>query len=159
MKVLLSVESDRLGFDFTVLDVDLVAAQHNGYVLAHTHEILVPCGHVLVGDTRRDVEHDDGALALNVVAVAQTAEFLLAGRVPHVECDRSAVGRKRQRVHLHTQRGHVLLLELSRQVSLHERRLADASVAHQHKLNLKQKLFITTFPDILINYSKWTTNY
>jgi hypothetical protein len=35
----------------------------------------VPVGHVLVRDAARDVEHDDAALALDVVAVAQAAEL------------------------------------------------------------------------------------
>ena len=79
LQVLLAVERDRLGLHLAVLDVNLVAAEH--------------------------VEHDDGALALDVVAVAQAAELLLARRVPHVECDRSPVGGEAQRVHLHAQSG------------------------------------------------------
>lgn len=34
---------------------------------------LVPVGHGLVGDAGSDVEHDDGGLAADVVAVAQSA--------------------------------------------------------------------------------------
>ncbi len=98
------MEGDGLGLDLAVLDVDLVAAQHDGYVLADAHEVLVPRGHVLVRDARGHVEHDDGALALDVVAVAQAAELLLARRVPHVERDRAAVRREPQRVYLHAQR-------------------------------------------------------
>jgi hypothetical protein len=42
------VERDRLGLDLAVLDVDLVAAQHNRDRIAHTGQVLVPVGHVLV---------------------------------------------------------------------------------------------------------------
>ena len=35
LKVLLAVENDGLGLDFPVLDVHLVAGQHDGDVLAH----------------------------------------------------------------------------------------------------------------------------
>ena len=52
------------------LDVDLVTTKHDGDVLADTLEVAVPVGHVLVRDTRRDVEHDDPALALDVVSIA-----------------------------------------------------------------------------------------
>lgn len=47
----------------------------------------MPVGDVLVGDTRGNVEHDDTALSLDVVAVTETAELLLASGVPNVEAD------------------------------------------------------------------------
>jgi len=90
----------------------------------------VPVGDVLVRDLGRDVEHDDAALALrardgrgqraserrgeetgargahlDVVAVAETAELLLAGRVPHVEADGAKVGVEREGVDLDTESG------------------------------------------------------
>ena len=139
LQVLLAMEGDGLRFDLSVLDVDLVAAQDDGDVLAHAHQILVPCGHVFVGDARRDVKHDDGALALDVVAVSEAAELLLAGRVPHVESNRSTICGEAERVHFDAQSGHVFLLELASQVSLDECRLADATVADQYKLQGKKK--------------------
>lgn len=42
---------------------------------------------------------------LDIVAITQTTELLLAGGVPHVEANGAAVGVERQRVHLHTQGG------------------------------------------------------
>ena len=50
----------------------------------------MPVGDVLVGDPGGDVKHDDGALALDVVAVPQAAKLLLAGGVPYVEADRAS---------------------------------------------------------------------
>ena len=47
----------------------------------------MPVGDVLVGDAGGHVEHDDAALAVDVVAITEAAELLLAGRVPHVELD------------------------------------------------------------------------
>ena len=64
LQVLFPVEHDRLGLDFPVLDVDLVAAEHDGDVLAYSHQVAVPVRHVLVGGPRCDVKHQDGALAL-----------------------------------------------------------------------------------------------
>lgn len=128
------MERDGFGFHFTIFDVHFVAAQHDGYVLAHAHKILVPGGHVFVCDARCDVEHDDGALALDVVAVAQAAKLLLARRVPHVKCDRAAIRREAQRMHFDAQRGHILLLEFACQVSLDKGGLADATIANKYKL-------------------------
>lgn len=51
----------------------------------------MPVGDVLVGDAGSDVEHDDTALAVDVVAIAETAELLLAGGVPDVELDLTEV--------------------------------------------------------------------
>ena len=39
LEVLLAVESDRLGLDLALLDIDLVAGQDNGDVLADADEI------------------------------------------------------------------------------------------------------------------------
>lgn len=39
LEVLLSVEGDRLGLDLALLDVDLVAGQDNGDVLADTDQV------------------------------------------------------------------------------------------------------------------------
>ena len=88
LKVLLAMEHDGLGLDFPVLDVHLVAGQHDGDVLTHpaqhlleeyglntTHNIIagtipdqvsVPVGHVLVGHSGGHVEHNDCALALKM---------------------------------------------------------------------------------------------
>ena len=65
----------------------------------------MPVGDVLVGDSGGDIEHDDTALALDVVAIAETTELLLAGGVPDVEADRAEVGREGDRVNLDTKRG------------------------------------------------------
>jgi hypothetical protein len=51
----------------------------------------VPRRHVLVGDSRSDVEHDDTALAVDVVSISETTELLLAGGIPDIELDGSQV--------------------------------------------------------------------
>jgi len=67
-EVLAAVEVDGLGLHLSVLDVHLVAHQHDRDVVAHTSEIAVPVGHVLVADTRRHVEHDNAALGLDAAS-------------------------------------------------------------------------------------------
>jgi hypothetical protein len=65
----------------------------------------VPVGNVLVGDTRGDVEHDDTALSLDIVSVAETTELLLSCRVPDVEADGSKVGVEGEGVDFDTESG------------------------------------------------------
>ena len=89
----------------TYLDVDLVTAQHNGDVFAHTLEVAVPVGYVLVGDAGGHVEHDDTALSLDVVTIPKTTELLLTGGIPDVEADGAEVGGEGQRVDLNTESG------------------------------------------------------
>jgi hypothetical protein len=52
----------------------------------------VPVGHVLIRDAGRDVKHDDAALALDIVAIAETTKLLLACGIPYIEADRAEVG-------------------------------------------------------------------
>lgn len=89
----------------TDLDVDLVSAQHDGNVLANTLKIAMPVGNVLVGDSRRDVKHDDTALTLDVVAIPETTKLLLASSVPHVEADCTKIGGELEGMDLDTESG------------------------------------------------------
>jgi hypothetical protein len=51
----------------------------------------VPVGDVLVCDAGSHVEHDDTALAVDVVSITETAKLLLTSRVPDVELDLAEV--------------------------------------------------------------------
>lgn len=86
----------------THLHIDFVTAQDNGDVLADALKVAVPVGHVFVGNPRGHIEHDDTALALDVVAVSQTTKFFLSGRVPYVKDDVTKVGVEVEGVDLDT---------------------------------------------------------
>jgi hypothetical protein len=51
----------------------------------------MPVGDVLVGDSGCDVEHDDAALSVDVVAISETTELFLSCCVPDVEEDLAEV--------------------------------------------------------------------
>jgi hypothetical protein len=82
LQVSLAVESDLAGLNLAVLLVDLVADQHDGDVVADPGQVLVPLGDVLVGDACGDIEHENGGLCPDVVALSESSEFFLAGCVP-----------------------------------------------------------------------------
>ena len=65
--------------------------------------LTVPVGDVLVGNAGSNVEHDDTALAVDVVAISETTELLLTRGIPDVEADGTEVGGERKRVHFHTE--------------------------------------------------------
>jgi len=140
LQVLLPVESDRCRLDFPFLHVDLVPAQHDRDVLAHTLEIAMPVGYVLIRDAGGDVEHDNAALALNVVSIPETTELLLTRGIPHVEADCAEVRFKRERVDLNTQCGDVFLFELARQMALDKCRLPGATVTNKDELERRDSL-------------------
>ena len=85
------MEYDRLGFDFTVLNVDLISSKDDRNVLAHPDKVPVPVRNILVRDLRSYVEHDDSALSLDIVSVSQPSELLLTSGIPHVEPDGATV--------------------------------------------------------------------
>jgi hypothetical protein len=91
--------------DSTNLNIDLVAAKNNWDILADTVEVAMPIGDVFVRDAGGDVEHDDTALALDIVAITETAKLLLSSGIPNVEADRAKVGREGEGVDLDTERG------------------------------------------------------
>lgn len=51
----------------------------------------MPVGDVLVSDAGCHIEHDDTALAVDVVTVTETTELLLTGGIPDVELDLTVV--------------------------------------------------------------------
>lgn len=53
--------------------------------------LTVPVGDVLVGNAGGDIEHDDTALAVDVVTITETTKLLLAGGIPDVELDLTKV--------------------------------------------------------------------
>jgi len=96
----------------------------------------MPVRHILVGDAASHIEHNDRALALNVVPVPETSELLLPRCVPHVELDLPAVREELERVDLDSERRHIALLELARNVALDERGLSHPAVSDQDQLKL-----------------------
>lgn len=98
----------------------------------------MPVGNVLVCDARRHVEHDDTALAVDVVTITETTELLLAGSVPDIELDGSEVlclsvskmpwavsdpetyRCETERVDLYTEGSDVLLFEFTSEMALYE---------------------------------------
>lgn len=134
LEVALAVEGDLAGLDLSVLLVDLVSDEHDGDVVADAGEVLVPLGHVLVGDSRSDVEHQNGGIGADIVALPQAAQLLLASRVPEAELDGSVVGGEDDRADLNALSGDVLLLEFSSDVPLDEGSLADTTISDKHDL-------------------------
>jgi hypothetical protein len=134
LKVLLSVESDCLSLHLSLLNINLVTGEDDGDILADADQITVPVGNVLVGNAGGDVEHDDAALAVDVVSVTKTSKLLLSCGIPDIELDVAQVRAESQRMNLNTKGGNILLLELSSQMTLDERGLSGSSVTDKDKL-------------------------
>ena len=128
------MECDGLGFHLSVLDLDLVAGEDHRNVLANTSQVTVPIGHILVGDARGHVKHNDGALPLDVVPIAKATEHLLTSCIPHVEFNSSTVGVEGEGVDLDSKSGDIFFLKLSRTVTFHERRLSNTAITDEDEL-------------------------
>jgi hypothetical protein len=66
----------------TRLDVDLVATEDDRDAFADAFQVAIPVRDGAVGDLGRHVKHDDTALALDVVAITETAKLFLS-RLSH----------------------------------------------------------------------------
>ena len=93
-----------LWLHFTIFDIDFIPAKNDGNIGANSRQIAMPIGHVFIRNARRDVEENDCAFSADVIAVAQTAELFLTGRVPDVELNDSLLGLEFQRVNFDAQR-------------------------------------------------------
>jgi hypothetical protein len=51
----------------------------------------VPVGNVLVGNAGGNIEHDDTALAVDVITITETAKLLLTGGIPDIELNLTEV--------------------------------------------------------------------
>ena len=142
LEVLLAMEGDLLGLNFAITNIDFVTDEDDRDGLANTGEILVPLGDVGVGDTRADIEHDDTAVATDVISVSESSKFLLTGGIPNIEDDVSVGGVERHGVHLDTKGGDVALLELTSQVTLDEGSLADTTITDEDEFELRDLLLL-----------------
>lgn len=122
------MESDCSSLDLPLLNINLVSAKHDGDVLAHALQIPMPVGNVLVRNFRRDIEHDQTTLALNIVSISQSTKLLLSGGVPNVEANGTEVGVESKGVDFNTERCDVLLFEFSSQMSFDESGLSSSSI-------------------------------
>jgi len=131
------VEGNLLGLHFTIFDIDLVTDEGNWDILTDSNQVLVPLWNILVSDSGADIEHDDTAVATNVVSVSESSELLLSSSIPNVEKDLSLGSEEWHWMNLNTESGDVLLLELSSQMSLDESGLADTSISDKHELEFR----------------------
>jgi len=102
LQVALAMKLDVLRLDLAILYIDFVSYQDDWDVLTHTHDIAMPIGHILVCDARRHIEHDDGTLALDVIAITKTAKLFLTRCVPNIEAQVSTVRGELEWVHFYT---------------------------------------------------------
>jgi len=79
------VESDLLGLDFSVLDINFVSNENDWNLLTYSSEIFVPFVDILVSDTGANIKHDDSTVSSNIVSVSQSSKFLLTCSVPNIE--------------------------------------------------------------------------
>ena len=127
------MERNLFRLNLAVLDFDLITREDYRDIFTHTSEVTVPIRDALISDPGRDVEHDNRALSLNVVPIAQPAKFLLPRCVPDIEPNLPKVGVEFERVNLDAKCRHIFLLEFPSQVALHKRRLPYAAIAHKDK--------------------------
>ena len=72
LQVLLSVENNLLGFDFSVFNINFVTNQNDWNVFANSDKIFIPFWNILVSNSRADIEHDNTTVSSDVVSVSKT---------------------------------------------------------------------------------------
>jgi hypothetical protein len=91
--------------------------------------------------SRCHIEHDDGRIGIDVLAIAQASELFLTSTAPEVKADLLTVAQvENQRVHFDPDRRHVAPLKVTRKVSFHKGRFAHAAIANDANLEGGQLL-------------------
>ena len=128
------MEGDLFRLYLTILDFDLVPGKDDGDIFTYAGKIAMPIGDIFVCNARGDIEHDDGTLALDVIPITQSTEFLLSGSIPHVEFNGPAIGMEEEGMDFDSECRDIFLFELSRQVPFDEGGFADSSVTDEDEL-------------------------
>ena len=134
------MESDLSGLDFSVFLIDLVTDQNDGNVVADSGEILVPFGDIFVGDSGGDVEHENGGIGSNVVALSEPSEFFLSSGIPKRKLDGAVIGVESDGADFNTLSGNVFFFELTSDVSFDEGGFSDTTVSDQDDFELSDNL-------------------
>ena len=61
------MEGDLLGLNLSVLNIDLIAYQDNRDVFTNSDQVLVPFGHILIGDSGTHIKHNNSAVSTNAI--------------------------------------------------------------------------------------------
>ena len=102
------MEGDGLCLHLALFHINLVTSENDWDLLADTDKVTcrnvrilqgargslsltVPVGDILVCNARSDIEHDNTALAVDVVSISQTTEFLLTSGVPDIELNLTVI--------------------------------------------------------------------
>lgn len=131
LQILFPVENNSFCFDFSVFDIHFVTTQNNRDAFTNAYQVSMPVGDIFVSDAGRNVEHNYGALSLDIVSVSKSSKFFLTGCIPYVKSDRPTVCVEYEGMHFNAKRSYVSFLELSSQMSFDECGLASASVPNQ----------------------------
>jgi len=141
LKVLLSVEGNGLGLYFALLDINLVSGEDYRNVFADTDQVTVPVGDVLVGNTGGNVEHNDTALAIDVVTITEASKLLLSCGIPDIKLNWAQISAETKRVNLNAESCNIFLLKLSSQVALDESGLSSSSITDKDELEGRGRSF------------------
>ena len=66
------VVGNHFSLDFSVLDIDFVPTEDDWNVVTDSTKVPMPFRNVFIGNSRADIEHDDGALPTDIVPVTKT---------------------------------------------------------------------------------------
>ncbi len=133
LEISLSVEGDLVGFDFSVLDVSLVSDQANWGIGTDLGEVCVPLGDIPVGVSVGEIEHDDCADGIDVIAISELSVFFLSSCVPNIKDYWSVGGVEHDVSDDCSFGGNVGLLEVPGGVSLSKGGLSDSSVSYENE--------------------------
>lgn len=103
---------------------------------------MVPPGYILVRYTRRQIEHDDGTVALDIVSLVKRSETFYTFWFPHVDGEFPFVGAECEAFPFESDRADMSGFEFSGQEAMDKRRLSTTSVPNEHQLifSLRRRL-------------------
>lgn len=62
----------------------------------------MPIGNILIGNATSDIKHDNAALAVNIISIAEASKLFLSSCIPNVKFDGATVGVEQERMNFNS---------------------------------------------------------
>jgi hypothetical protein len=126
----------------------LVSDKNHRGVISHAVEILRPVFEVAIRELVSVIAENEGAIRVDVVAIAQASEFFLSRAVPYVESDQSMVCSQSEGENINPERCDIPGSEIVPEMLRNERTLPGSAITDKNDLVVTGSASVAEIPSL-----------